>query len=260
MKTILLILSVILVSTQFYAQTNNESRNYFENSDKRLNEVYQQLIDAKSSDPVFVKNLRSSERAWIEYRDAQLTLLYPGHAPIAKLDSLSNNELIYLSSLTKARTKVLLGMLEPLTMKKVYVSDLEILRSGNINGGLGLDKPYWTSQIIICAKTYKKGVVIHPEAGDQTAYAEFQIPRPGGRLLGVVGWAAGMPDVNYNGKMRYRILVDGNLIYGNEIVGKECRGIDLDLGAGKVLRIESDDGGDGNYSDHLAFGNLRIEY
>lgn len=260
MKRTLIILSLILPVSLLYPQTNKDGRNYFKKSDKKLNEVYQNLISENKQDNVFIQNLRVSQRAWLQFRNAQLTLTYPEHASIQNMDSLSGNELTYLAHLTEERTKVLLELLKPSTDKMVYVSDLEVLRSGNVHGGLGLDKPYWADNIVICGKKYKKGVVIHPKDDGSIAYAEFLIPKKGGRLLGVAGYAEGGGYVAYHGKMRYRILVDGELLYGNELTGKECRGVDLNLGSGKVLRIESDDGMDGNYSDHMAFGNLRIEY
>jgi uncharacterized protein YecT (DUF1311 family) len=260
MKKTIIILSLIFSINLAYSQSYEESRNYYENSDNKLNDIYKQLIDLNRTDSVFVTNLRTSERAWIQYRDAQLNLLYPDDTNIEEIKTMSQNELIYLAHLTENRTKILLEMLKPFTTKEVYVSDLEVIRSKDIHGGLGIDKPYWTSEILICGKIYKKGIVVHPEAGGPVAYVEFQIPKEGGHLLGVVGWAGGTGSYKYRGRMRYRILIDGELIYGDELVGKECKGINLDLSTGKVLRIETDDGGDGNYSDHLAFGNLRIEY
>lgn len=70
----------------------------------------------------------------------------------------------------------------------------------------------------------------------------------------------GTPNVYFNGKMRYRIQVDEKLTYGNKFVGKECKGINLDLGKSKVLGIKTDDGGDSNYVYRLAFRNLQTEY
>ena len=142
----------------------------------------------------------------------------------------------------------------------VYVSDLEIICSDKIHGGIGLDKPYWTDELVICGKRYRKGVVIHPEDGGKVAYAEFLIPGKGGQLLGAAGYCEGGGYATSDRKMRYRIFVDDELVYGNELIGKECRGVNLNLGTGKVLRIETDDGGDRNYSDHMAFGDLRIIY
>jgi uncharacterized protein YecT (DUF1311 family) len=260
MKKILLLLSCILAITLSLAQTREDGRAYFENSDKQLNDVYQNLLVTNQSDTVFTKNLKTSQRAWLQFRDAQFSLLFPEHASIEKRDLLSNNELIYLAYLTENRTKVLRDLLNVSTIKSEYISDLQLVRSNNIYGGIGLDKPYWTSEIIICGKKYKKGVVIHPEDGGNVAYAEFLIPRTGGQLLGVAGYCEGNGSTKSSRKMRFRIFVDNELLYGNELIGKECLGVNLNLGKGKVLRIETDDGGDRNYFDHMAFGDLRIIY
>jgi uncharacterized protein YecT (DUF1311 family) len=260
MKTLLLILSLILPLTLLYPQGWTDGYTYFKNSDKKLNYIYQELIVTSQSDTTFIKNLRVSQRIWIKFRDAQLTLMFPEHASIEKMNLLSSNELLYLAHLTEDRTKVLSELLKPATNKMVYVSNLEIIHSGNIHGGIGIDKPYWTNELVICGKRYSKGLIMHPESGGIVAYAEFLLPQKGGHIIGVAGYAEGEGSVTYNGKMRYRIFVDGELLYGNELIGKECRGIDLDLGTGRVLRIETDDGNDGNYSDQIAFGDLRIVY
>jgi len=141
----------------------------------------------------------------------------------------------------------------------VYVSDLKIIHSGYVHGGIGLDKPYWMDKLVICGKYYNKGLVVHPEDGGKIAFVEFLLLKKGGRLMGLAGWAEEV-GITYNGKMRFRFFVDGELIYGRELRGEDCQNLDLDLGFGSVLRIETDDGLDGYYSDQMAFGDLRIEY
>ncbi len=67
--------------------------------------------------------------------------------------------------------------------KYVYVSDLKIINSGDINGGIGLDKPYWTDKLVICGKYYRKGLVVHPKDDGRIAFVEFLLPRNGGHLV-----------------------------------------------------------------------------
>ena len=256
-------------------------RAFFEKSDKNLNDVYQRLLLAKRHDTIFIKNLRASERIWIKFRDAQLTLKYPKHVSVEKRDPLPMNQAMYLAHLTEDRTKMLLELLKTPTngvaahhtlhdnvydesrngynRMKIYVSDLKIIRSGNVHGGMGIDRPYWRDDLVICGKKYRKGIVMHPENGGIIAYAEFLLPKKGGHLLGIAGWAEEEGAI-HQGKMRYRIFIDGELLCGNELSGKESRKVDLDLGLGKVLRIETDDGLDGNEADHMAFGDLSIIY
>ena len=141
----------------------------------------------------------------------------------------------------------------------VYVSDLKIIHSANVHGGIGIDKPYWMEKLIICGESFTKGLVVHPKDGRRIAYVEFILPRDGGRLLGLAGCAEETGG-EYAHKMRFRIFIDGDLLYEKEIDGNECQNLNLDLNQGTVLRIETDDGGDGNYYDHMAFGDLRISY
>lgn len=259
----------------------HEGRAIFERSDKKLNDVYKKLLVAKKANPNFIRNLKATERIWIQYRDAQLNLRYPEHAAIEKKGPLPLKEALYLAHLTEDRTKALTEMLRtPVNgfaaihpfhhtvngvsysgdnPMKIYVSDLKIVRSGNIHGGIGIDRPYWRDDVVICGKKYRKGIVMHPEDGGIIAYAEFLLPRTEGRLVGIAGWAEEAGAVHH-GKMRYRIFVDGELLYGNELNGNGYREVDLDLGSGKVLRIETDDGLDGNEADHMAFGDLSILY
>lgn len=279
MKTAYIILSLILSIAVLQSQTYEDGRAIFEKKDKKLNNIYHKLLLEKQSDPIFIKNLKASQRIWIQFRDAQFTLKYPNHASIGKRDPLPINQAIYLARLTEDRTKVLLEWLGTSTSGsmtdytfddntydengsepvKIYVSDLEIIQFGNVHGEIGIDKPYWTDELAICGKKYKKGIVMHPEDGGIIAYAEFQLPQKGGRLLGVAGWAE-EAGVIHRGKMRFRILVDGEPLYGGELNGNECRSLNLNLGSGKILRLETDDGLDGNESDHMAFGDLRIIY
>ena len=140
-----------------------------------------------------------------------------------------------------------------------YISDLNISHLGDIHGGIGLDKPYWSDQLILCGIQYKKGVVIHPEDGGIIAFAEFQIPKKNGHLMGMAGWAEQI-NVTHKGKMRFRFFADNVLLYEGEISGNNCQEINLDLGNASVLRIETDDGDDRYWADHMAFGDLRIVY
>ncbi len=260
MKTIILLLISVLFITLNFAQTLEEDRAYFNNCEQELNEVYQELIAAKLSDTVFIENLKTSQQEWLQFRDAQLRLMYPKHTQIENVNLLSGKELTYLSYLTGNRTAELLNLLNTFSGKMVYISDLQLMRTENIHGGIGIDKPYWTNEIVICGKKFRKGIVIHPKGGGKVAYAEFLIPNEGGRLLGTAGYCEGGGLASSNRKMRYRIFVDNELLYGNELIGKECRGVNLNLGTGKILRIEADDGDDWNFSDHMAFGDFKIIY
>lgn len=260
MKAILFLQSLFIMIPLSFAQIQADEITYLETVEKQLDEVYQNLISENQSEKIFVKNLKAAQQAWLQYRDLQFSLFFPNHKPIEKKNLLTCEELKFLSDLTENRTMELLNLLNDLSGRIEYVSDLEIIRYDKIHYGIGLDKPYWSKDLIICGKKYNKGIVIHPEDYGKVAYVEFRIPKEGGQLLGVAGYCEGNGNAPYNRKMRFRIFVDNQVIYGNELIGKECRGINLSLGKGKILRIETDDGGDRNFSDHMAFGDLRIVY
>jgi uncharacterized protein YecT (DUF1311 family) len=41
-------------------------------ADAELNRVYQRLLTAGAKEPVFISNLRTAQKAWIQFRDAEL--------------------------------------------------------------------------------------------------------------------------------------------------------------------------------------------
>ena len=283
MKIAFVTLSMILSVAVSSSQEQVNGRATFEKSDKRLNDAFQLLIAAKRSDSAYIKNLRSSQRILIQFRDAELKLMYPNPASVEKDTFLPMTQAIYLSRITDERANVLLERLRAATNglvtydqfanrmqlpsfnynnynpNQIYISDLKIIHSDNIQDGINLDRPYWTNELIICGKKYRKGIILNPKEGGIVGSAEFLLPRMGGHLLGIAGWAEEI-GATHQGKMRFRILADGKLLHEDEIVGTESKGLDLDLGQCKVLRIEIDDGLDGNTSDHMAFGDLRIVY
>ncbi|HTR80796.1 MAG TPA: LamG-like jellyroll fold domain-containing protein [Bacteroidota bacterium] len=112
MRTLFQILGLILMVAVSFSQSNENGLALFERSDKKLNDTYQKLLLARRSDTIFLKNLRTSQRIWIQFRDAQLTLKYPHHASIANKDPLPLNQAIYLARLTDDRTEVLLEWLK----------------------------------------------------------------------------------------------------------------------------------------------------
>ena len=46
-------------------------------ADKELNQVYQQVIAKYASDKVFTAKLRTAQKAWLAFRDAELDARYP---------------------------------------------------------------------------------------------------------------------------------------------------------------------------------------
>lgn len=60
--------------------------------------------------------------------------------------------------------------------------------------------------------------------------------------------------------MNYGIVIDSRRVGGGAFpVPPGVKEIDLDVGSAKTLRLEVDNGYDGNNSDHTAWGEARLE-
>jgi uncharacterized protein YecT (DUF1311 family) len=284
MKLIFITLVHILAITTMFPQTHLpmfhsspqirlDGLAVFENNDKKLNQVYKMLLLAKQSDTTFIENIKASERLWIQFRDAEFTVKFPDHPPIENKDLLSNDQATYLARFTENRTKVLLEWLKTATSDleerydsengpkpaDVYISDMKVFRSANINGEVGINRPSWSDQLIIRGKKFNKGLVIQPMTSGTIAYVEYILLRPGGHLHAVAGRAEGAGG-GREGRIRFRILVDNKLLYADEIGGSEWKIVDMELSHGRILRIETDDGFDGILNAYMAFGDLKIIY
>ena len=114
MKKLLLTIITLLsltISNQAFGQTqlemNQEEQNKYLKADKKLNNVYNQILKEYKSDTEFIKNLKIAQRIWIKFRDAEMKLKYPdreqGYYGSIHPMCLS----IYLTELTEERTKKL---------------------------------------------------------------------------------------------------------------------------------------------------------
>ena len=63
--------------SQTQAELNTMQYESYKKTDKKLNEVYQAILKAYKSDTEFIKNLRSSQRIWITFRDSEVKVKYP---------------------------------------------------------------------------------------------------------------------------------------------------------------------------------------
>jgi len=87
MKKILLTLTLLL-STTLYAnniqckedgnqmQMNQCAYEDFKKADKELNKVYKALRNKNKNDKAYLSNLKTSQRLWIKFRDAELDLIF----------------------------------------------------------------------------------------------------------------------------------------------------------------------------------------
>ena len=112
MKKILgILLFTFCISTSF-AQTqfemNNEAFNNYKKVDNELGVVYNLILKKYAKNIKFINALRASERLWIQFRDAEVKMMFPSDNPGFTYGSmyplLSYG---YLTELTRIRLKQL---------------------------------------------------------------------------------------------------------------------------------------------------------
>ena len=82
----------------------------FEIADKELNEVYSELLRVRGDDEVFVQKMRTAQKAWIAFRDAELEALFACADSNPRICWGSMYPMSYLSEkarLTRERTQAL---------------------------------------------------------------------------------------------------------------------------------------------------------
>ncbi len=116
MKSFIFLLAGVLWSAILFGQTqsdmNADASLKFKAADKKLNLAYQRIIINYKADTGFLKNLRISQRIWIQFRDAEMITRYPVrtdgyYGSIQPMCWLS-----YKTELTNDRTKKLMVWLK----------------------------------------------------------------------------------------------------------------------------------------------------
>lgn len=105
--------------------------------DKKLNAIYSTVIKKYSTNTAFISKLRTSERAWVQFRDAHVKSVYPAKRP--DIDYGQVYSMCYqgeLSILTQKRTaqlsKLLTDEIKPLpNARDKFVRLLTCARDGN---------------------------------------------------------------------------------------------------------------------------------
>lgn len=80
MRYILIIFIYIICHicfSQTQSEMNIEASESYKIADKELNDIYKIIINEYKSDLIFIKNLKSAQRIWITFRDAELKVMYP---------------------------------------------------------------------------------------------------------------------------------------------------------------------------------------
>ena len=107
---IISILLILFTSAYSFAQTqaelNRDACATYDNADAEMNRTYKQILDKYQRDNVFIEKLKTAQRAWIKFRDADLESLYP-NTPSAYGSINPMCRCIALAELTTERTKSL---------------------------------------------------------------------------------------------------------------------------------------------------------
>ena len=74
----------LIISTLAFSQTqsemNSEAINNYNKSDKKLNQIYQQILREYKSDLIFIANFKNAQRIWIQFRDAEMKAKFPDNS------------------------------------------------------------------------------------------------------------------------------------------------------------------------------------
>jgi len=137
----------------------------------------------------------------------------------------------------------------------VYLSDLKEQRCENVHGGLGKDHPYWTKLFSIGTRSFAKGIVTHPPAQNgQRALVEYALNGEYVRFIATLGTCTGGGNT-----MNYTISTDkGPVLSGPFPKPPAVVEISIPLEGALFLRLEVDNGGNGNENDHAAWGGARL--
>ena len=99
--------AVFFSFAQTQTEMSEEAFKDYQKSDKKLNTVYQTILQEYRSDTLFIKNLKTAQKIWVQFRDAEMKAKYPdgeaGYVGSARPMCWYN----YMADLTADRTKQL---------------------------------------------------------------------------------------------------------------------------------------------------------
>ena len=76
------LLSVIIIFiTPLNTVLAQHEGDQYAKAQKEINIVYRKILSGYSTDKEFIKNLKASQRLWIQFRDAEIKARYPNQTP-----------------------------------------------------------------------------------------------------------------------------------------------------------------------------------
>ena len=109
LRALFILLGMLATSTIAFSQSTNEMTHdacgQYKAIDKKLNDVYRQILLVYDDDKVFIKNLKAAQYAWVIFKEAHLASRFPDERkrnygsvyPMCKCD--------LLTDITKARVE-----------------------------------------------------------------------------------------------------------------------------------------------------------
>lgn len=80
MKKVLLLLALIIqlpIFAQPQSETNQMACKEYRQANDKLNKIYQIILTNYQASPLVTTKIKAAQDAWLNYRDAQLTAIYP---------------------------------------------------------------------------------------------------------------------------------------------------------------------------------------
>lgn len=94
---------------QSQQEMNQDACGSYRKADAELNRIYNQILRDRSADKNFVEKMKTAEHAWVAFREAHLSSIYPDPNPQAygSVNPMCNCAI--LEQLTRERIKMLSG-------------------------------------------------------------------------------------------------------------------------------------------------------
>ena len=103
----ILLLSTNRSSAQTQSELNDQEHKKYLKAENELNSIYQKILKDYKSDTAFIKNLKVSQRLWVQFRRADMKMKYPDRESGSYGSVLPMCWSIYLTQLTEERIATL---------------------------------------------------------------------------------------------------------------------------------------------------------
>ncbi len=106
-STLVCILTFSISFGQTQTDMNQDEFATYKKAEKEINTVYQKILKEYNSDTEFITNLKTAQRLWIQFRNAEIKTKYPNRTPGYYGSVYPMCVAIYMTQLTNDRIKAL---------------------------------------------------------------------------------------------------------------------------------------------------------